>query len=457
MLIGGGIAGATLTARSWTSLVRGDVPSNRIRVGVIGTGVRGKSLINDLPPSARVEAICDCATSRMAETLQPTAPFKEVLSDFHAERSRHCSTHQDYRRMIDSAELDAVIIATPDHHHVQAAMLALEAGLDVYLEKPLSVTIREGRLLTNAVRATGRALQVGSQQRSMEMNRFACEFIRDGGLGKISHVDFPNYPGPMIAPQFDAQPVPKGLDWDLFLGPTAIRPYHRKLWIKDEFKVGGLMWRGWDLFRDFSGHLMTNWGAHSIDMVQYALDMDNSGLVRIEPIRDVAEEALKTDWEKKWHKKTPKPTGRFFDDPRFMPIKITYANGIAVHLLPGIRAATFYGERGTMLVSRNKFKCEPVELIKYPPDASVAQRWEGNGIVARPHLQNWLDCIQSGETLNAPVEVGHRSITVCHLVNITRELDRSLQWNPDTERFVDDAGADQLLDRPRRDSFSYPG
>ena len=147
LLTYGVLAGASLPAKSWRSLARGDSPSNRIRVGVIGTGVRGKSLIADLPSPARVEAICDCASSRMTETLRGDGKFKAALEGFRAEQARHCATHQDYRRMLEVQDLDAVVIATPDHHHVQVALLALQAGLDVYLEKPLSVTIGEGRLL----------------------------------------------------------------------------------------------------------------------------------------------------------------------------------------------------------------------------------------------------------------------------------------------------------------------
>ncbi len=449
LLIAGGVAGASLTARSWTSLVRGDVPSERVRVGVIGTGVRGKYLIGNLPKSARVEAICDCATSRMTETLNPKAEFKEILAGFRSSQARHCSMHHDYRQMIDDAKLDAVIIATPDHHHVPAAMLGLQAGLDVYLEKPLSLTIREGRLLADAVKKTGRALQVGSQQRTMEINRFACEFIRDGGLGKITRVDVPNYPGPMTMPDYAEQPVPKGLHWDLFLGPAPSRAHNRKLWIKDDFKVGDLLWRGWDLFRDYSGHLMTNWGGHNLDMVQYALGMDDTGPIKIEPLHDVSEAALRSDWEKKWHKKTPKPEGSFSEDSRFVAIRMTYAGGIEMNFLPDVDTATFYGERGRMTIARNKFKCDPPELFKNAPDTSKSERWDGSGHVARPHLQNWLDCIRSRSTPNAPVEVGHRSATVCHLANIARELNRPLQWNPNLEQFVRDTEANQLLDRPR--------
>ena len=435
LLIGGSVAGASLTARSWTSLLRGDVPSNRVRLGVIGTGVRGKYLIGNLPKSARVEAICDCATSRMAETLNPKSEFKEILAGFASEQAPHCSTYQDYRKLLREAKLDAVIIATPDHHHVQAAMLALQAGLDVYLEKPLSLTIREGRLLSDEVKKTERVLQVGSQQRTMEINRFACEFIRDGGLGKIARVDVPNYPGPMSIPDLPEEPLSEGLDWELFLGPATNRPHNHKLWIKDEFKVGDLLWRGWDLFRDYSGHLMTNWGGHNLDMVQYALGMDDSGPIKIEPLPGVTEADLLRDWQRKWRKKTPKPAGRFTEDSRFNPIRLTYPGGIKMNLLPDVGTATFYGERGRMTIARNKFECEPHNLIVDGPDDAIRQKWEGDGHVARPHLQNWLECISSRKIPNAPVEVGHRTATVCHLVNIARELGQSFGWDPQQEVF----------------------
>lgn len=439
--------------------------NERIRVGVIGTGVRGKYLIGNLPEPARIVALCDCARSRMADTLTPLQPFAEVLAAFQESQAARCSLYQDYRRMLDREQLDAVIIATPDHHHVQAAMLALHAGLDVYLEKPLSLTIREGRLLADLVRKTDRVLQVGSQQRSMEMNRFACEFIRDGGLGTIRRVDSPNYPGPLTQSVFPTEPVPDGLDWQLFLGPRPAVPHHRKLWVKDEFRVGGLLWRGWDLFRDYSGHLMTNWGAHNIDMIQYALGTDDSGPVRIAPLKsdtvadqelNVTEAALERDWKNKWRRKTPRPTGRFSDSSRFRPITMQYADGTVLNFLPGVPTATFYGERGVMKISRNSFVTDPVDLITDLPDPSVAEKWQGSGHVARPHLQNWIDCMQTRRTPNAPVEPGHRSATVCHLANIVRELNRPLHWNPEVEQFVGDDEAGRLLDRPRRPGFTLP-
>ena len=189
---------------------------------MIGIGVRGKYLIGNLPETVRVTAICDCATSRMASALEPKGEFASILQRFRETDAAHCATYQDYRRMLDREKLDAVIIATPDHHHTLAGMLSLQAGLDVYLEKPLTVSIHEGRLLANMVKKTGRVLQVGSQQRTMEMNRFACEFIRDGGLGKITKVELPNYPGPLGDPRLPAETIPNGLDWNQFLGPAHI-------------------------------------------------------------------------------------------------------------------------------------------------------------------------------------------------------------------------------------------
>ncbi len=239
----GALATATLSS-TVLGAQRAPDANDQIRIGVIGCGVRGKYLIGNLPASARVVAICDCATSRMADTLLPRGPFVQVLERFRTTDALRCNQYQDYRKMIDKERLDAVIIATPDHHHTLAAMLVMSANLDVYVEYPLTVSIQEGRQQADLVTRTGRVLQVGSQQRSMELNQMGCEFIRQGGLGKIVKVELPNYPGPIANPAYPAEPVPNGLNWDLFLGPTAMRAHNRHLWIKDAFKVGELTWRG---------------------------------------------------------------------------------------------------------------------------------------------------------------------------------------------------------------------
>jgi predicted dehydrogenase len=396
-----------------------DVPgaNDRVYIGVVGIGIRGRYLIRDMPADERVTALCDCYLPRV-EKVQKAAPETTYAA------------YADYRTMIDQAKLDALIIATPDHHHVHAAILACRAGIDVYCEKPLSLTISEGRRLVEAVRRYDRVLQVGSQQRSMEMDRFACQFVREGGIGKVPKVEVKNWPGPLRYEALPAEPLPDGMHWDLFCGPRPLRPYDWRLWQKDERKWQGHNWRGWDMWRDYSGHLMTNHGAHAVDMVQWALGTDDTGPVEIEPLVE-----------------------KHDDEQRKCPILMRYAGGMELHIThpKGFYAGGyFYGKDGEMKISRNGFAAFPRELVTDPPDPEAAALWNRKGIVARPHLQNWLDCIKTRGRPNAPVEVGHRSITICHPANIARELGRKLRWDPAAETFPDDQDARNLLDRPRR-------
>ena len=443
--------GTNLPALSWSRVARGASRVAEIRIAVIGTGVRGKHLMANLPEDFRVVAVCDAASSRVASALQPSGSFVSLLQRFSQRDAAHCAAYQDYRRLFDREKLDAAIIATPDHHHVLAAMLALEAGCDVYVEKPLTLCIAAGRRLVEQVRRTGRVVQVGSQQRTMEMNRFGCEFIRDGGLGRVHTVELPNYPGPL--PEFTGtpEPIPKDLNWEMLLGPAPLRAHSTRLWVKDEFKVGQLLWRGWDLFRDYSGHMMTNWGAHSIDMVQYALGKDATGPVRVRSMAPAREAGLGDAWKDK----TPLPTS--VDERRFWPVEMEYADGTQLQFVLGQDSIRFHGEKGVITMRRNFVACDPPELLTGAPDQSVLEKWEGTGHVARPHLENWREAIVSGTQLNAPIEVGHRTVTVCHLANLARELDRPLRWQPEHERFIDDEEANALLDRPRRTGFELPG
>ena len=436
--------------------VGGPGANERIRVAVVGMGRRGQNLIGNLPPTARVTAVCDCAQSRLAGAYAPKGKFIPILAPWLAsEDSRSCKKYQDVRRLIDREKLDAVMVSTPDHNHAFVAMLAMQAGLDIYLEKPLTLTIAEGRALVKAVKRSGRVLQVGSQNRTMEMNQFACKFVREGGLGTVSHVNLPNYAGPMRHRNFETETVPAGLDWNLFSGPRPLRPYNRRLWVKDEFKVGELLWRGWDLWRDYSGHLMTNWGAHPLDMVQHALGRDESGPVEVLPERPDDVEPLANVYAAA----TPLSPGLGRggdDDQRFWPLTMRYDDGIEIRFRPTAQWWEFHGERGTLFMRRNQYRTDPPDIAQDGPDPEVAEKWKGFGHVARPHIENWLHCIKTRKTPNAPVEVGHRSNSICLLGNIARELARTLRWNPSKERFVDDKEADGLLDRPRRDGFELP-
>jgi len=254
----------------------------------------------------------------------------------------------------------------------------------------------------------------------MEMNRLACEFVRDGGLGKLTSVKGICYPGPRNYDGLPAQAVPEGDDWDVWQAQTEARPFNHAL------QFG---WMGW---RAYSGGEMTNWGAHGVDQIQWALGMSESGPVEIRPT-------------------TPGPNGA---------VSMRYASGVQVDYdLPRgpMGGGVFIGTDGKMTIDRNEFSTEPADLVTDPPAPEAAKPWEGPGWVSRPHIQNWIDCIKTRKSPNADVEIGHRSITVCHLANIARQIGRPLPWDPETETFPGDDEANTYLDRPRRKGWELPG
>lgn len=388
--------------------------SNRIRVGAIGVGGRGSLLLQQLPESAELVALCDCNEVRAGE--------------FKSKARGDWPIYTDYRKVLDRKDIDAVIVATGEFQRVKPCIEACQAGKDIYAEKPLTLYIQEGRALVQAVRKHQRILQVGTQQRSMEMNRVACEIVRNGGLGKILEVRAIAYSGPKSSPAqpLPTQDIPPGLDWNMWLNQAAERPYNQK-------------WMGWMQWRDFAGGEMTNWGAHGVDQIQWALGMDATGPVELEPV-------------------TPGSDGQ---------LRMKYANGTVVNFAiesgkGPMGGAIFICEKGKLEINRNKFTSNPPEiaqeLLKRLDIAEEERKWSDSLALwqAKWHMQNWLDCIRSRELPVADVEIGHRSVTVCHLANIVRELGRKLKWNPDLESFVDDVDANKLLVRQRRKGFELP-
>jgi predicted dehydrogenase len=379
--------------------------NEQILIGVIGVGGRSRQLIDQVPETGRIVALADCYLHRAAEAAK--------------ERQSNWSVYQDYREMFDREKLDAVIVGTPDHARTLPCIRAVQAGLDVYAEKPLTAYVREGRVLVDAVRKHERVFQVGTQQRTMEINRFCCEFIRDGKIGAVKKVSAVNYPGPRRYEGLAEEPIPETDDWNTWCGPTELRPFNQHL----QF--------GWMQWWDYSGGEMTNWGAHGVDQIQWALGKDNTGPTELWP-------------------ETPGSNGI---------VSMRYADGVQVRFEregAPMGGAVFTGSECKMEINRNRFATNPADFAKDAPDPAVQQKWEGEGWIARPHIQNWLDCIKTRERPNADVEIGHRSITVCHLVNITREVGRKLNWDPATEQFVGDDEANGLLDRPRRAGFELP-
>jgi predicted dehydrogenase len=383
--------------------------NEQIVLGVVGLGIRGTQLIGNilkLPKQCCIAAICDVDSQRIADTL------KNNNADW--------KSYEDYRKLIEQKGLDGVVLCVPHHHHILPAILACQAGLDVYVEKPLSLYVCEGRALVNAARKHKRVVQVGSQQRTMEMDRFACELVRDGGIGKVKSVEAYNFDGPMLypTPGLPEEAIPKTLNWDLFQGQAPAHPFNSKL----------IRWIDW---RCYSGYATTDMGAHAYDMIQFALGMDDTGPVEYWPVEGQGRAAR---------------------------VYFRYANGIEVHLKDRgpLLGAVFVGEKCKIEINRNKFKTNPMGFAKNPPAPALAKKWEGNGFVAKDHIANWCDCIRSRAKPNADVEIGHRTVTIGHLINITRELNRKLRWDPVKEEVIDDPEANALLERPRRKGWELP-
>ena len=384
--------------------------NDRITVATISCGGRVSMLVDQLPEQGQMVAVCDCDLPKAEK--------------FKAKRKANWRVYQNYHKLLECKDIDAVIIGTQEFQRVLLCIHACQAGKDVYAEKPLTLYPREGRPLVNAVRKHKTVFQVGTQQRSMAMNRIACELIRTGGLGKVIEVQVRRYTGigPSTLDVGAAEPVPTGLDWDTWLNQAAWRPFNQR-------RGGG--------GRDFGGGEMTNWGAHGVDQVQWALGTDDTGPVEMWPL-------------------SPGPDGG---------VEMRYANGVPVRFVleRGPQGgAVFVCEKGKLEVNRNKFTSNPkdiaLELLKKVDEANEEKKWSDQTALwqARWHLQNWLECIRTRQQPVAGVEGAHRSVSVCHLANITRWVGRRLKWDPVQERFIGDDEANQFADRARRKGYELP-
>jgi predicted dehydrogenase len=299
----------------------------------------------------------------------------------------------------------------------------------------MTLTIREGRLMVDAVRKYKCVFQTGSQQRSMAANRYGCELVRNGRIGKIHTVIGNNYPSPWEA-DLPGETVPDGLDWDKWCGPTEPVPYHPDLYRPRANP-------GWISFRPYSGGEMTGWGAHGLDQIQWALGMDETGPVEVW-----------TEGEKFFPPTYKEPEGRGRGEKmcRSPMIFYRYANGVNLKLDNGNPGGgIFIGDKGKIEIFRGRVTSNPAEIVQEPIKDDEIRLYKSDN-----HMQNWLDCIKSREKPIADVEIGHRSGTVCHLGNIARWVGRRLRWDPVKECFPDDAEANALVDRPRRKPYQLP-
>ena len=387
-------------------------PSDRIVMGIIGTG--GMGLANaDMfmsEESVQIVAVCDV----------DAAHLKNGVDRVNAKYNNHdCKAFSDFRQLLALPEIDAVVVATPDHWHAIASIAALRAGKDVYCEKPLANSIAEGRAICDAVKETGRILQCGSQERSNPMVREAAEFVRNGRLGKLKamHVMMPcdeahhmrvravkNVPPPM--------PVPEGFDYDFWLGHTAEVPYTE---MRCHFY--------WRFILNYGGGEMTDRGAHIIDIGQLAMGTDDSGPVH-------------------YQAKGVATAGSLFDAFFDFEFENTYANGVKLigTSKPGSRGIRFEGDKGSLMVNVHggDYLAEPASLLE------PIKREEIQLGRTPSHRRNFLDCVKSREQPFATAETAHRTATICHLNNIAMKLNRPFAWDHVKER-TDDDEANTLL------------
>ncbi|WP_437185025.1 Gfo/Idh/MocA family protein [Planctomicrobium sp. SH668] len=408
--------------------------NERITAGFIGVRNQGTGNLNAfMGAGVNIGAICDVDDQVRAKAMDLVQKKNHAPQDY-----------TDYRKLLEQKDLDVVVITTPDHWHALMTVNACQAGKDVYCEKPLSLTIAEGRRMVRAAREHKRIVQTGTQQRSGTEFWRAASLVRNGAIGKIEKilVGIPgsNDPG-QLGPDTDP---PAGLNYDLWLGPAPYKPYNEK-----RLHYNFRFW--WD----YSGGQITNFGAHHLDIAQWGLGMDNSGPVAVSGTASYPED----------HRYEVTDTCR---------IDYTYANGTVLTLgqkqddIP--QGITFVGTEGKIFVVRGAIRSTPEDLVGPPAakgdDPKVRRELDSNldeKILASPiqlqrstnHAGNFLDSVKSRELPVCDVEIGHRSATVCHLGNIVARLGRDVKWNPETEMIEGDAEAQAMMDREYRSPWSH--
>jgi hypothetical protein len=407
-----------------SSVFGAEAPSNRITIGCIGVGRQGTADMRDFLglPSAQIIAVCDVDARRLANAQ------KTVETHYSRQSSggtyKGCKTYGDFRELVAQADIDAVSIVTPDHWHALPAIAAARAGKDIFLEKPLTLTIEEGRILSDTVRRYNRVFQVGSQQRSDTRFRQACELVRNGRVGKIHTVKVGFGTDPATGPE-PPMPVPDGLNYEMWLGPAPWAPYTENR-VHPQKDYGR---PGWLRIADYGAGMITGWGAHHNDIAQWGLGTEYTGPVEIEGQTEYPKDGL-------WDVHGP------------FRIEYTYANGVKVICADEEKnrsGVTFEGDQGWVWVTRGRIDAEPKSLLTSTIGPNEIQLYKSNN-----HKGNFLDCVKSRAQTIAPVEVAHRSCTVCLLGEIAMRLGRKLKWDPDKERFIGDEQANRMLARTMR-------
>ena len=396
-----------------------------IRIGFIGLGQQAMYLLNGFIGIPDIQIIAGSDVYGVKRDR-----FMKRVNDYYTKNDQQIEveTYENYKDLIARKDIDAVVIASPDHWHAFIAIDACKAKKNIYLEKPLTFTIKEGQLLSKAVRDNGVILAVGSQQRSDTNFQHAVKMVQEGKIGKIERVNA--YVGAPPTPyDLPEEPVPGDLNWPLWLGPSEFVHYNSQLNppISLDPEQNEQFWGAWRWYKELGGGFTTDWGAHMFDIVQWGLGMDKSGPVEIIPAG--------------------------FEDTKYLTF--IYANGTVVTEEPfneqQTKGVKFWGDKGWIEVSRGHFLASDDSLL--PPSAEVS---EGAYETKIPHLENFVNALKTKTDPVVPVEIGHRSCTVCTLGNIAYDLGRPIKWDPQAEKFVDDPEADsnRLYNKTYSDGYT---
>jgi predicted dehydrogenase len=419
-----------------------NAPSNRIQIGQIGCGRIGTEA--DMPgvlpfDSVRIVSVCDLDSLRLEAG-------KRFVEDFYQKKyggkEVDVRMFDDYREMLLKADLDAVVISTPDHWHSQPAIEAALAGKDIYLQKPTSLTIAEGRQLSDVVHRTGVIFQIGSQQRSSEQFRYTCELVRNGRIGKLHTIQI-GLPGDPSGNVEAEMPVPKNLNYEMWLGSTPEVFYTEKR----VHPQADLSRPGWLRCEQFGAGMITGWGAHHLDIAHWGMGTEYSGPVEVEA-------------------KASFPQSGLWDVHGDFEVKAKYANGVTMYVSGdrpnGVR---FEGSDGWIFVTRGNYqatksdpvasdsKSKPLEASDPKIITSKIGEQEIHLPVSHNHYGNWIDSMRNRTQPIAPVEVAHRSCSACLLSHIAMKIPKKLKWDPVHERFTNSDEANAMLKRPQRKPY----
>jgi len=409
--------------------------SNRITMGVIGTGNQGTGDMKNFLADERVQVVAVCDLNKESPgywdgAIAGREPAR-VLVEWHYARAKRsgiykgCNAYEDFRDLLARKDIDTVLIAVPDHWHSIPVIDAARAGKDIYGEKPLSLTISEGRAMANTVKSSNRVFQCGSQQRSDVRFRKACEIVRNGGIGKLETV-LVGLPGG--TPDFghtrdrqDPEPVPEGFNYEMWLGP-APEAFYAPARCHVNFR--------WIL--DYSGGQITDWGGHHPDIAQWGMGTELTGPAAIR------------NGQAQWAKE------KIWNTAVDYYFEAHYANGVVMKVSSRLRGGvTFQGSEGSVWVNRGAIEATPQSLLDWQPKENDIHLYRSDN-----HARNFIDCVISRKETAAPIEQAHRSITIAHLGNISLRLGRDLHWDPAQEQIIGDESANQMLSRPMRKPWS---